>query len=329
MSSTRRGESVLYAGDTTGGAGGARGRGAPAPLDPKLDTMVNYSLYCGHPEPGGRLGLGRRERYPGFLVRLQRGNNPPSSCKSQLFKVPEPGFDPRGVDIDSNGVVWTALAASSHLASFDVRKCKDLNGPAKTDGSQCREGWTLYQTTGPKFKGTDVPTDFHYYNWVDQHNISGLGHEYTVRHRIELGLAARAEPADPAVDDVARPLPARVLFARHGRPHRRSERRMEGPRSSTRITARTSSGTSRAAKAPRARSSISRFGRTRWRDKDLEIGKLVNLVIWQLNWYSIHQFTNSPIPLMRCGDRVWGVPGPVPLTDTSPIATIVETITNR
>ena len=107
-------------------------------------------------------------------MRLQRGNKPPASCKTQFFKVPEPGFDPRGVDVDSHGVVWTALAASSHLASFDVRKCKDLNGPAKIDGSQCVEGWTLYQTTGPKFKGTDVPADFHYYNWVDQHNVPGL-----------------------------------------------------------------------------------------------------------------------------------------------------------
>jgi hypothetical protein len=69
---------------------------------------------------------------------------------------------------------WT-LAASSHLASFDVRKCKDLTGQQKADGSQCREGWTLYQTTGPKLKGTDIPADFHYYNWVDQFNISGLG----------------------------------------------------------------------------------------------------------------------------------------------------------
>ena len=119
--------------------------------------------------------MGRQRAVPGFLVRLQRGNNPPSSCKSQVFKVPEPGFDPRGVDIDANGVVWTALAASSHLASFDVRKCKDLNGPAKADGSQCREGWTLYQTTGPKLKGTDIPADFHYYNWVDQYNIAGFG----------------------------------------------------------------------------------------------------------------------------------------------------------
>ena len=28
---------------------------------------------------------------------------------------------------------------------------------------------------GPKLKGTNIPADFHYYNWVDQHNILGLG----------------------------------------------------------------------------------------------------------------------------------------------------------
>jgi hypothetical protein len=132
-------------------------------------------MYAVIPSPVDDSVWGVSEQYPGFLIRLQRGNNPPESCKSTIFKVPEPGFDPRGVDIDRNGVVWTALAASSHLASFDVRKCKDLSGPAKLDGSQCREGWTLYQTTGPKLKGTDIPADFHYYNWVDQYNISGFG----------------------------------------------------------------------------------------------------------------------------------------------------------
>ena len=101
-------------------------------------------------------------------------SNPPETCKTTVFRVPEGGIDPRGLDIGTDGVVWTALAASSHLASFDVRKCKSLT-PAKTDGSQCPEGWTMYQTQGPRFKNTDIPTDFHYYNWVDQHNISGLG----------------------------------------------------------------------------------------------------------------------------------------------------------
>jgi len=181
MPAGRGGDSQLYQGDTaTGGAGaaagrGAGGRGAAPAFDPKLDTMVNYAMYSVIPSPVDDTVWGVSERYPGFLIRLQRGDNPPASCKTQIFKVPEPGFDPRGVDVDSHGVVWTALAASSHLASFDVRKCKDLDGPAKIDGSQCKEGWTLYQTDGPKLKGTQVPADFHYYNWVDRHDIGGFG----------------------------------------------------------------------------------------------------------------------------------------------------------
>jgi hypothetical protein len=163
-----------------GGGGGRGGRGgqgggAPAVFNPALDSQVSYSLYSVIPSPVDDSVWGVAETFPGYLVRVRRGANPPETCITQLFKVPSPGLDPRGVDIDSNGVVWTALAASSHLASFDVRKCTDLNGPAKTDGSQCANGWTLYKTTGPMFKGTDIPTDFHYFNWVDQKGILGLG----------------------------------------------------------------------------------------------------------------------------------------------------------
>ncbi len=145
------------------------------PYDPHRDTLVDYNLYGLIPSPVDDSVWGVSESFPGYLIRLRRGDNPPSTCSTQIFKVPAPGFDPRGVDITTDGVVWTALAASSDLASFDVRKCKDLSGPQKIDGSECPEGWTLYPTTGPKFKGTDVPADFHYYNWVDQHNVSGFG----------------------------------------------------------------------------------------------------------------------------------------------------------
>jgi hypothetical protein len=171
----------LYNTDTAGAIGGNRGgrggRGGAAstPYDPKLDTMIQFSLYSVIPSPVDDSVWGVAEDFPGYLIRLERGNNPPESCKTQIFKVPSPGYDPRGVDVDINGVVWTGLAATSHLASFDVRKCKDLTGPQKIDGTQCKEGWTLYQTPGPKLKGTDVPADFHYFNWVDQQNIIGLG----------------------------------------------------------------------------------------------------------------------------------------------------------
>jgi hypothetical protein len=229
-------DSVLYQGDTaTGRSGGARGQAAP-PFDPKLDTMVRYSMYSVIPSPVDDSVWGVSETYPGYLVRLQRGNNAPASCKTQVFKVPEPGFDPRGVDIDTNGIVWTALAGSSHLASFDVRKCKDLAGPGKTDGSQCKEGWTLHQTTGPKLKGTDVPADFHYYNWVDQHNVSGLGintplangsnsdallalnpqtDEWTTL-RVPYPLGFYSRGLDGRIDDAGAGWKGRALYANYG-----------------------------------------------------------------------------------------------------------------
>jgi hypothetical protein len=174
---TGRGDSFLYQGDTaTGGAPAGRGaRGASVPADPKLDTMVSFSLYGVIPSPVDDSIWGVAERFPGYLVRVDRGKNAPASCITEVYRVPEPGIDPRGVDIDTNGVVWTALAASSHLASFDRRKCKALTGPRKADGTDCPEGWTLYPTNGPKYKNTNTPADFHYYNWVDQHNILGMG----------------------------------------------------------------------------------------------------------------------------------------------------------
>ena len=50
---------------------------------------------------------------------------------------------------------------------------------ATATGEHCPEGWTLYLTPGPKFKGvTDqAGTDMLYYNWVDQFDTFGLGLE--------------------------------------------------------------------------------------------------------------------------------------------------------
>jgi hypothetical protein len=146
------------------------------PIDPKRDTEVKHNLYSVIPSPVDHAAWGASEDYPGYIVRVDRGANPPETCITEVYKVPTPGIDPRGIDIDTNGVVWTALAASSHLASFDRRKCKVTKGnPKSVEGTQCPEGWTLYQSDGPRFKGTDVPSDFHYYNWVDQYDVAGFG----------------------------------------------------------------------------------------------------------------------------------------------------------
>jgi hypothetical protein len=147
----------------------------PGETDARRDTEVRYNLYSIIPSPVDGSVWGASEEFPGYIVRVDRGASPPETCVAEVYKVPDPGIDPRGIDIDSNGIVWTALAASSHLASFDRSKCKVTNGPTTLAGTHCEAGWKLYVSDGPRFKGTDVPADFHYYNWVDQHDVAGFG----------------------------------------------------------------------------------------------------------------------------------------------------------
>jgi hypothetical protein len=153
-----------------------------AVADPTKDTRLNAAFYG---LAVGRDGMvwGSVLGFPGGIVRLNPGSNPPETALSEYYEVPwqDPraslsGFSPRGMDIDSNGVVWVALA-SGHLASFDRSKCKGpLNG-SKATGQQCPEGWTLYPTPGPKFKNVSLSgsDDSHYYVWVDQFDTLGLG----------------------------------------------------------------------------------------------------------------------------------------------------------
>ena len=153
------------------------------PMDPNKDMRIKAGFYGVSPSPVDGSVWGTTLGFPGALVRLSPGSNPPSTALAEYYEVPwnnpkapVQGFSPRGMDIDRNGVVWTVLA-SGHFASFDRRKCKGpLNGPTAT-GQHCPEGWTLYQVPGPNFKGlTDSgAADSNYYNWVDQFDTFGLG----------------------------------------------------------------------------------------------------------------------------------------------------------
>ena len=145
------------------------------PVDPKLDKRIVAGFYAVMPSPVDGSVWGSVYGYPGAIVRLDPGPNPPATALAEIYNVPLPGFGSRGADIDRNGVVWVSLG-SGHLGSFDRRKCKGpLNGP-KATGDQCPEGWTLYRLPGPSFAGVDnVSVESSYYTWVDQHNASGLG----------------------------------------------------------------------------------------------------------------------------------------------------------
>ncbi|MBI4541141.1 MAG: carboxypeptidase regulatory-like domain-containing protein [Gemmatimonadetes bacterium] len=152
------------------------------PVDPTKDKRILAGFYGVAPAPDGSV-WGSSLGFPGAVVRLNPGPNPPETALAELYELPlndhgapVQGFSPRGMDVDRSGVVWTALA-SGHLASFERRTCKGpLNGPTAT-GQHCPEGWTFYPEPLPQLEGvTDAGSaEASYYTWVDQFDTFGLG----------------------------------------------------------------------------------------------------------------------------------------------------------
>jgi hypothetical protein len=152
------------------------------PPDPSKDTRYGSAFYAVSPAPDGSI-WGSVLGFPGAIVRLVPGTNPPETTLAEVYepplddpKAPVHGYSPRGMDVDRDGVVWAALA-SGHLASFDRRKCRGpLNGPNAT-GRQCPEGWTLYPEPLPQMDGVTESgsAESSYYTWVDQFGALGLG----------------------------------------------------------------------------------------------------------------------------------------------------------
>ena len=153
------------------------------PLDPSKDKRIRAGYYGVAVNPVDGSIWGSSLGFPGSVLRLDPGPNPPETAITELFELPwgnpeapVQGYSPRGMDIDRNGVVWTPLA-SGHMASFDRSKCTGpLNGPTAT-GQHCPEGWTFYPEPLPQLKGlTDSGgAEASYYTWVDQFDTLGLG----------------------------------------------------------------------------------------------------------------------------------------------------------
>jgi len=164
------------------------------PIDPTKDKRITGAFYGVIPDPidGSIWGsdLGYPNRFPGAILRLSPGPNPPETTLTEIYEPPwnnprasVQGFTPRGIDIDSHGVIWTNLSGSGQMASFDRRKCKGpLNGPTAT-GQHCPEGWKLYPMPGPHFEGVSDEwgsANASYFNWVDQFNTLGLGKDIPI-----------------------------------------------------------------------------------------------------------------------------------------------------
>jgi hypothetical protein len=151
------------------------------PLDPARDKRFGAAFYSVSPAADGSV-WGSVLGFPGAVVRLSPGANPPETALAEVYeppfdnpKAPVQGFSPRGMDVDRDGVAWVALA-SGHMASFDRRKCKGPLGGPKATGDHCPEGFAFHRYPGPSFEGWESGSaEASYYTWVDQHNTGGLG----------------------------------------------------------------------------------------------------------------------------------------------------------
>ncbi len=153
------------------------------PMDPTKDTRIERGFYGVAPSPLDGSIWGSSTGFPGGVVRFVPGDDPVNTGLTEFYEVPwndadasVQGFAPRGMDVDSNGVVWTVLS-SGHLASFDRTQCQaPLNGPDAT-GQHCSEGWTLHSFPGPNYKGSIASgsAESAYYTFVDRFDLLGVG----------------------------------------------------------------------------------------------------------------------------------------------------------
>jgi hypothetical protein len=151
------------------------------PVDPSKDKRVAAAFYGVAVNPNDGTIWGTVLGFPGYVIRLNPGPNPPATALAEVFEPPLPGYGPRGMDIDRRGVVWTPLS-SGHMASFDRSKCRGpLNGPTAT-GKHCPEGWTLYPFPGPQLANVNETgsAEASYYTWVDQFDTFGLGRDVPI-----------------------------------------------------------------------------------------------------------------------------------------------------
>ncbi|HBQ41084.1 MAG TPA: hypothetical protein DD808_11010 [Halieaceae bacterium] len=134
----------------------------PNPVRSDVWIAIPPGSYGKHPTYGDR----------GYIERFD-----PATGTHEVYKPPAPASGARGIDVDTKGNIWAGMAGSGHLARFDRTKCKQTWGA----GDQCPEGWTLWETPGPRFKGAEGKgADFHYYTWVDQFDTLGLGKDTVI-----------------------------------------------------------------------------------------------------------------------------------------------------
>jgi hypothetical protein len=154
------------------------------PVDPARDHRINFGCYslALNPKDGSLWcsGIGREDKR---LMRLEKGPNPPQTCKAEFYEPPldyKPEvFGSGGVEVDHNGLAWQNWRASGHLTSFDRTRCKSTRDP-QASGQSCPEGWSMYRKSDPTYTNSIFLANESYLQHLDAHDTLGLGRDVPV-----------------------------------------------------------------------------------------------------------------------------------------------------
>ena len=197
------------------------------PVDPLRDHRITFGCYAigVSPTDGSTwcsaasitaLGVSEPGHPNNKIVRLERGANPPETCKAEIYEPPlDSGLIAEGgIDVDSNGVVWLNWRGTDDLSSFDRRTCDVLNGPTSASGLHCPEGWTAYHKADPLVPGTSLSADLFYLLYVDRHNTLGVGNNTVITMAVNSDALVALLPESGEFMTLRVPYP---LGAMHGR----------------------------------------------------------------------------------------------------------------
>jgi len=162
-----------------------------------MPNPADGSVWTAQPSTGER----------GLITRYD-----PASDMFEAYAPPAPGSGPRGIDVDTKGIMWVALGGSGHLGRFDRSKCETTSGT----GEQCPEGWTIYRSPGPLMqtaagKENEKNADFHYYIWVDQFDTLGMGEDVVILNGTGSDSLLAFDPATERFTTIRIPYPMNVF----------------------------------------------------------------------------------------------------------------------
>ena len=204
------------------------------PLDPTKDKRINAGFYAVAPAPDGSI-WGSSLGFPGGVVRLVPGANPPETALAEFYELPcdNPNAQRRLLAARHGRRPQRRRVGGARERPHGELRPPQVQGPAqRPDGDRpaLPRGLDVLPEPLPQLKGVTDPGSA-------EGELLHVGRpvrharprrERADQHGQRVGGAARAEGRP--VGDAARAVPDGLLHEVDGRPHRRPERRLEGPR---------------------------------------------------------------------------------------------------